>query len=75
MEQEVKEYGEAEMWNSPGLSLHKCTIGHPIGKHPPYWMELCDDASELSLAQFWVLDRCHDEDEDWDSRHGGDSSG
>src|SRR5271154_3027274 len=72
---EVKLYSEMEMWTTSGLIFCQCTSGHPIGEHPSNWMELCDDASELLCTQFWVLDRCHDEDEDWDSRHGCDSSG
>jgi len=69
MEHIVKEYGEPEVWKSSGLRLRNCTSGHPIGEHPPHQMESSDNASELSLAQFRVLDRCHDEDEDWGSRH------
>jgi len=72
MEYIVKEYGELEMWNSMALSLCNCIISHPISERPPHWMKPSDDASELSRAQFWILDRCHNEDEDWGSRHGGD---
>src|ERR1700685_1933721 len=74
MEHTVKVYGEEEMRTTSDLRLRNCTMGHPIGEHRPDRMKLSDDASELLLAQFRVLNRCHDEDEDCSCWHGGEYS-